>query len=283
MKFARLSLPELPDTWWLRLGSTLLLAALVAIAAAQGLFRGSENRFGELTFAALERPASGKIHVIEMDAASMAAIQTWPWSRDHYARLVQQLDAAGVRSISFDVDFSGSGADPADDLAFGAAIAAANAPVTLPTFYQSAGFREGRQLDSLPVAPLRGHAQLASVSVTEDKDGFVRSMPLGTVTNAVPRPSIAAFVAGRAGMVGESFPIDFAVNIASIPRHSFIAIERGEFDPRSLSGKDVIVGATAIEMGDRYPVPRYGVIPGVILQALAAETLVQAVPTNGSW
>lgn len=158
-----------------------------------------------------------------------------------------------------------------------------NVPVALPTVAQNASFREGRQLDSLPVLPLREHAHLASISVIPDPDGFARRMPLGTMTSTLPRPSIAAFVAGRAGAVGESFPIDFAVNTAAIPRHSFIAIERGEFDPASLKGKDVIVGATAVELGDRYPVPRYGVIHGVIIQALAAETLAQTVPTYGSW
>ena len=283
MNRSRTILPQLPDTFVLRAASTLLLAALVVVAAVGGTFRPFEHRLNELTFAALERPASGQIHLVEMDAASMAAIQTWPWRRGHYARLVEQLDAAGVRSISFDVDFSGSSADPADDRAFGAAIAAAQAPVTLPTFNQNAGFRDGRQLDSLPVAPLREHAHLASVSVIPDEDGFVRRMPLGTVTNAVPRPSIAAYVAGRPGEVEKSFPIDFAIDMTTIPRHSFIAVERGEFDAQSLRGKDVIIGATAIELGDRYPAPRYGVIPGVILQALAAETLVRSVPIYGSW
>ncbi|PKP97960.1 MAG: hypothetical protein CVT76_03415 [Alphaproteobacteria bacterium HGW-Alphaproteobacteria-15] len=133
----------LPDALWLRLAGTLVLAGLVVIAAISGTFRPLENRVEELTFAALERPASGQVHVVEMDAASMAAIQSWPWPRDHYARVVQQLDAAGARSISFDVDFSGSG-DPVSDLAFGAAIAAADAPVALPTFAQNAGFRAGR-------------------------------------------------------------------------------------------------------------------------------------------
>lgn len=259
-----------------------MLTVLVVMAAANGTFRPFENRLNELTFAAFERPASGQIHVIEMDAASMAAIHSWPWPRDHYARLVDQLDAAGVRSISFDVDFSGS-SDPVRDQTFGAAIAAAKAPVALPTFSQNAGFRSGRQLDSLPVAPLREHAHLASIAVNPDADGFVRRMRLGTVTDNVARPAIAAFVAGRAGAVGETFPIDFAVDPASIPRHSFVAIERGVFRPELLKGKDVIVGATAIEMGDRYPVPRHGVIPGVIMQALAAETLWGAIPVYGGW
>lgn len=278
----RPNLPDLSDTLWLRIASTLALTVMVLVAAANGTFRPMENRLDLLTFAALERPASGQVHVIEMDAASMAAIQSWPWPRDHYARVVQQLDAAGVRSISFDVDFSGT-SDPARDQIFGAAIAAASAPVALPTFAQNAGFRDGRQLDSLPVAPLREQAHLASVAVTPDPDGFVRRMPLGTVTGGVARPSIAAFVAGRGGAVGDSFPIDFAVDPGSIPRHSFIAIERGIFRPEALKGKDVIIGATAIEMGDRYPVPRHGVIPGVIVQALAAETLGAAIPGYGGW
>jgi diguanylate cyclase len=276
-------LADLPDSLALRLAGTLALLLIVALAAMSGTFKPFEHRLEEATFAMLERPASGQVHVVEMDAASMAAIQSWPWPREHYAKTVAQLDAAGVRSISFDVDFSGASPDPAQDRMFGAAIAAASAPIALPTFAQNAGFREGRQLDSLPVAELREHAHLASVSVVPDADGFVRRMPLGTVTSDLPRPSIAAFVAGRAGAVGESFPIDYAVNTATIPRHSFIAIERGEFDPASLKGKDVIIGATAVELGDRYPVPRHGVIPGVIVQALAAETLAQTVSGYGSW
>lgn len=282
MKAFRRTLPGLIDSLRWRIMGTLVLAALVIIAAVSGTFRPAEQLLNELTFAALERPASGQVHVIEMDAASMAAIKSWPWPRDHYARLVEQLDAAGVNSITFDVDFSGR-ADPAGDQAFGAAIAAAKVPIALPTFAQNAGFRSGPQIDSLPIAPLRDHAHLTSVSVMPDADGFVRRMPLGTVTGDRARPSIAAFMAGRAGAVGDKFPIDFAINPASIPRHSFIVAERGLLRPEALRGKDVIVGATAIELGDRYPVPRYGVIPGVIMQALAAETLATTVPVYGGW
>jgi EAL domain-containing protein (putative c-di-GMP-specific phosphodiesterase class I)/CHASE2 domain-containing sensor protein len=282
MNRVRLFLPWLTDSQWLRLAGVAALTAMIAMAASGGAFRAFEQSVEGLAFGVLDRPASGQVHVVEMDAASMAAIRQWPWSREHYARAVAQLDAAGVRSISFDVDFS-SASEPEGDAAFAAAIAAAKAPVALPTFAQAAAFRDARQLDSLPIAALRENAHLASVSVVPDRDGFVRQMPLGTVTETLPRPSIAAFVAGRAGRAGQSFPIDFAVNPAAIPRHSFIAVERGEFDAASLKGKDVIIGATAIELGDRYPVPRYGVIPGVIVQALAAETLAEAVPVYGSW
>jgi EAL domain-containing protein (putative c-di-GMP-specific phosphodiesterase class I)/CHASE2 domain-containing sensor protein len=287
MSFLRLSLGRYrhdlrSDSWRTAALMIVALALLVSVAALSGAFRSTENRLGELTFALFGREASGQVHVVEMDAASMAAIRRWPWPRDHFARVVRNLDAAGVRSVSFDIDFSSS-ADPAGDAAFGAAIAAARAPVALPTFAQAAGFGDRRQLDSLPIPVLREHAQLASVSVAPDPDGYVRRLPFGTVTSGTARPSLAATVAGRNGTVGADFPVDFAIDPASVPRHSFIAIERGMFPRGSLAGKDVIIGATAIELGDRYAVPQHGVIPGVIIQALGAETLRGGVPVYGSW
>ncbi len=270
------------ESWRISVLMACALTLLVTIGALTGAFRAAENRFEELGFTLLSRPASGQVHVIEMDAASMAAIRQWPWSRDHYARVIQQLDAAGVRSISFDVDFSGSG-DPAGDRAFADAIAASRAPIALATFAQKAGSGDARQLDSLPIPMLREQAELTSVAVLPDADGFMRRLPFGTVTEQTPRPSLAAFVAGRSGSVDDTFPVDFAIDPATIPRRSFIAVERGVIPAGSLKGKDVIIGATAIELGDRYPVPMYGVIPGVVIQALAAETLAAGVPAYGSW
>ncbi len=261
---------------------TIALTLAVALMAMTGMFRSAESRLEALSFSLAGSAASGQVHIVEMDAASMAAIQRWPWPRDHYARAVAALDAAGVRSISFDVDMSSAG-DPAGDAALGAAIAAARAPVALPTFDQKAGFSDARQLDALPIPVLREQAHLASVSVKPDPDGFVRSLPLGTVTAGMPRPSLAAFVAGQSGAVGHHFPIDFGIRPDTIPRHSFIAIERGAIPPGSLAGKDVIIGATAIELGDRYPVPHYGMVHGVLIQAIAAETLARGVPVHGSW
>jgi diguanylate cyclase len=270
------------DSWRIAAAIIAALALLVTAGALGGVFRTTENRLGELTFALFGHEASGQVHVVEMDAASMAAIRRWPWPRGHYAEVVRQLDTAGARSISFDVDVSSSG-DAAGDAAFAAAIAASKAPVALPTFGQAAGFGDNRQLDALPIPILRENAQLASVSVTPDGDGYIRRLPFGTVTSATARPSLAVTVAGRSGTVGSEFPVDFAIDPATIPRHSFIAIERGMFPRGSLKGKDVIIGATAIELGDRYAVPHHGVIPGVIIQALGAETLLRGVPVTGSW
>lgn len=270
------------DSW--RAAALLLAVLLLAVVAASlaGVWRSAEAALEQASFALLDRPASGQVHIVEMDAASIATIQRWPWPRDHYARVVAKLDAAGVRSIAFDVDFSSPG-DPAGDRAFAAAIAAARTPVALATFAQAAGAGDKRQLDALPIAPLREHAHLASVSVAPDGDGYVRRMLLGTLTAGTPRPALASFIAGRAGVADADFPVDYAIRPETFPRHSFAAIERGRFNRAELAGKDVIIGASAVELGDRYAVPRHGVIPGVVIQALAAETLARGVPSYGSW
>ncbi|MFU7528532.1 EAL domain-containing protein [Qipengyuania sp. ASV99] len=267
---------------WIRLLIVLAIAVACAGGAVTGNFRAAEDIYQQARFALSDKPASGQVHVVEMDAASIAAIKEWPWPREHYARLVRQLDDAGVRTIAFDVDFS-SRSNLGGDEEFARAVAAAAAPVIVPTFAQSSSYGDSRKLDALPVEALRDHVKLGSVSIAPDPDGFIRRMPMGTITDGSPRPSLAAYVADQSGAVGENFPINYAININSIPRHSFIAIERGEFDPAELRGKDVVVGATAIEMGDRYPVPRYGVVPGVLVQALGAETLLAGRPSYGSW
>ncbi len=265
-----------------RLWLVLAIGLVFSGVASSGYTRAAEDFLQQGKFALSSKPASGQIHVIEMDAASVAAIQEWPWSRSHYARVVEQLDVAGVRSISFDVDFS-SHSNLGGDQDFASALAKASAPVILPTFGQAASYSDTRKLDALPIELLREHVKLGSVSVAPDRDGFVRRMPLGTITDGLPRPSLSAFFAQQSGTADASFPVDYSIDANTIPRHSFIAIEKGSFDPATLKGKDVLIGGTAIELGDRYPVPRYGVVPGVIIQALGAETLYAGRPQYGSW
>lgn len=260
----------------------VVVVVVMAALSLAGSFRGAEYALQNASASLSERPASGQLHVVEMDAASVAAIERWPWSRQHYARVVDQLNAAGVRSIVFDVDFS-SASTAREDRLFAESFARSKSLVVLPTFAQQASFDSGRSLDALPIEILQPHVTLASVSVRPDADGLVRKMPLGTMTQGIPRPSLSAQIARRSGSAGEQFPIDFSIDPGTIPRHSFIAVEHGNFDASKLRGKDVLIGATAIEMGDRYVVPRHGVIPGVIVQALAAETLYRGIPIAGGW
>ena len=256
--------------------------ALAVLCGATGSGNGIERVLSAWSAALRTHPASGDLHIVEIDAASIAAIEDWPWSRAEHAKVVDRLRAAGADVIAFDIDFS-SRSGRAGDAALAGAIDRAAGRVILPTFRQMAGSRNDTEIDALPAPALRRNAALAAVSVLPDRDGAIREAPIGTVTAGVPRPSLSAMLAGRAGAAGASFPIDYAIDPTTIPRHSFIDIRDGRFDPATVRGRQFLIGATAIELGDRYPIPNYGVVPGVLVQALAAETLARGVPYRIGW
>lgn len=263
----------------------LTLAALAAIGAAVGVSGAGmpfDNFVSELDGRLRSQSASGDLHIVEIDARSIAAIDEWPWPRSNYARIVDRLKAAGAASVTFDVDFS-SRSNPADDEAFAHSLAKGGTPVVLPTFGQRAGGGREGWTDSLPIAILREHTALGAVSILPDADGYVRRVPVGTVTDDTARPSLSATIAGVNGAAGADFPIDLAIDRLTIPRHSFIDIRDGKADLAALAGKHVLIGATAIELGDRYAVPNNGVIPGVVIQAMAAETLRRGIPRESGW
>jgi EAL domain-containing protein (putative c-di-GMP-specific phosphodiesterase class I)/CHASE2 domain-containing sensor protein len=230
-------------------------------------------------------PASGEVHIVEIDARSLNQIHRWPLPRRVHASAVDKLRESGARSIAFDVDFS-STSDPVDDAMFAAALTRAGGTVVLPTLRQFAGSGSSEYAESMPIKLLADSAFLGAVNVVPDSDGYIREMLLGVATFGTPRPSIPSMVAETQAEIGRAFAIDYSIDPNSIPRHSLIDLISGRVPPEAIAGKRIIIGATAIELGDRYAVPRYGVIPGVVIQALAAETLMAGpVPQrwSGAW
>ena len=259
------------------------ISALLAIGIGiSGAGAALDRRLSALGFAVRLHPASGQLHIVEIDARSIDAIDQWPWPRSNYATVINRLREAGVASIAFDVDFSSQSVSHEDE-AFARALRQAGGKVILPTFGQAAGGGQEGWRDSLPLPAFRAHANLVAVNIRADSDGQVRRAPVGVVTGGIPRPSVAAMIAGVQGSADREFEIDYAIDPETIPRHSFIDIRNGAFDPKALAGKDVLIGATAIELGDRYAVPNHGVIPGVVIQGVAAETLAGGTPVDAGW
>ncbi|MBV8687716.1 MAG: EAL domain-containing protein [Alphaproteobacteria bacterium] len=225
-------------------------------------------------------PASGEIAIVEIDGRSLQTLDRWPWPRGIHAQIVDRLHAGGARSIAFDVDFSAR-STPAEDGKLEAALKRAGGSVSLPTMRQSSGSETSNILETQPIKPLRDNAFLSAVTVVPDADSYIRSMPLAITTFATPRPSLAAAVAETNAEVDRYFDVDYAIEPATIPRISAVDLVSGRIPARDIKGKRFIVGMTAVEVGDRYGVPRYGVIPGVVIQALGAETLLAGrVPTT---
>ncbi len=260
---------------WLVAVPLAALCGLLVLWSEGGV--GVERQLREARDGIRSHPASGEIHIVEIDSASLRRIAHWPFPRRYHGVLVDRLRQAGVRSVGFDIDFS-SPSNPADDAAFAAALERAGGNTYLATLSQLLGAGSDELVDNIPIEPLRDHAFLASVTVVPDEDGQVRSMLLGIETSGVPRPALASMIAERDSAIGTSFPIDYSIDPATIPRHSYADVVEGRVPAAVLRGRRILIGATAVEMGDRYGTPRHGVMPGVVIQALAAETLLAGPP-----
>lgn len=267
------------DRDFLAWGIALCAGILIAQFNVSAQIENALKNLREDTFA---NSASADLVIVEVDAQSLQTIDSWPWPRGHYAQAIERLNNAGVTQIAFDIDFS-SHSDPKEDQIFADAIAASEATIILPTFRQRSSGASEHYVENLPIDMLAEHAFLGSVNVHPGKDGQLNRYSYGTKTAGLPRPSLASMLSGSAASVDEDFAINQSIDPATIPRLSFANLINGEFDHSQLSGKKVMIGATAIELGDRYPIRRYGVIPGVVIQALATETLTQGaiVPDLG--
>jgi diguanylate cyclase (GGDEF)-like protein/PAS domain S-box-containing protein len=253
---------------------------LVAIALATVLFFGwhevFRNGLTDLRFNRDRRQATGDIVVVAIDAPSIDKIGVWPWPRRLHADLLRQLERAGARDIAFDIDFS-SPSDPASDREFARALANAGGSVILPLFQQPRTGGDDRALHVNRALPqFESHAWSAVVNVTAGRDGLVRSYRFGEQVDGKLLPSMSAILAGRYQGKESSFLIDFGIRAASIPAVSYVDVLNGDaVTLAKLRDKKVIVGGTALELGDRFNIPNGGIVSGPVLQALAAESILQ--------
>ncbi len=259
------------------------IALMIAVAATfGGLSASFEASIRDARDTLRISPASGEIVLLEIDGRSLQALDQWPWPRGYYADAVRELDRLGAAQIAFDVDFSSRSTSEQDNQ-FAQALADLDGSVILSTFRQENQSNAGTIItEALPIKALREHSFLASVNVFPNAEGQIEFYPSGVLTNQTPRPSLPTMVAERAGRVGDFFRLDQAIDPATIDRISFVDLLEGKVPREQVSGKRIIVGSTAIELGDRYPTALFGVKSGVVIQAQAAETLIQNRVRNDS-
>ena len=252
----------------------LTIFFLAAAFAAAGLFAGLQSKLNDLSFSLLRHPASNDIVIVQIDAKSLDAIDTWPWPRSKHADVVDRLVAAGADLIALDIDFS-SPSKPQEDARLAQSIAAASGRVVLPSFVQHAAPGESAELiETNPLPSLRDGSLIGNANVFAP-EGVARHASVGLyLPDGRYRPTFAGLLGQRARALISDFDIDFAIDPTTFEKLSYVDVLRGNFDRRAVEGKKVLIGATAVQLGDRVPVPVYSVIAGVELQALIAENIL---------
>lgn len=258
---------------------------LIAVAATAvlgieraGVLRTLDDAIAEQRMASAQRPATGGIVYLAIDKKSLDSFGVWPWPRQIHARVIDKLVALDAAEIALDIDFSAA-SDPQADRALARALQDAGGSVILPVFLQrtTADHRDARLSENLPLPAFRAHAWVGSVNVATDGDGMVRRFSFGQTIDGEDTPSIPSLLSGEIGVLGADFLINFSIRPQSVPTVSVSDLLADRAPGSAIRGRTVIVGAHAVELRDNYSVPVHGIQPGVMVQILAAETLVQGI------
>jgi EAL domain-containing protein (putative c-di-GMP-specific phosphodiesterase class I)/CHASE2 domain-containing sensor protein len=268
--------PVLERSPWRLLLWTALVGLVIGLVGfgelAEDKLRMSRNNFHP-------HSASGDIVLVTIDDRALREVGRWPWPRRRHAELVDRLTEAGAKRIFFDIMFE-TLSTPVDDKLLAGSLERSGR-VVLP-IRAASGPHGLVQPGGGPIPMLRKHAQLASITVSYDYQNAVWDVPYSVPVGRERFPSLAAKLAEQSRDSGEFTP-DYSLKLGSIPTIGAKQVLDGRFDPRSVRGKDVVIGANSEVIGDQYFIPGVGKASGVFIQIVGAETLKAGPVTKLGW
>ncbi|TBR21098.1 adenylate/guanylate cyclase domain-containing protein [bacterium] len=233
-------------------------------------------------------PADPGLTLVYVDQQSLDAVEKegfyWPWPRGVYEGLLAFCNAGGAKAVVFDVLFnSPSPYGTPDDEAFAKALKGTN------TVLATGGAGPGR----LPHPLLRAAAgRLGDASARADLDGVYRRVPLSSVRDGEPVPTLAAaavLAAGGDRALAEAPRQDGGLLLRFRPANayptlpaarllqSWQAVQEGrkpDLDPSVLKGRIVLVGLSAPGLLDLRPTPVRAAAPGTEAVATAVDNIL---------
>ncbi len=258
--------------WW-----PLVLALLFGVAELgeplEDILRTARN-------GAHLHSVSGNIVLVEIDEKSLREIDNWPWPRAQQAKLIDGIDAMDPDKIVLDILYTGP-SEPADDIALAEALERSGKVVL--GAQTRLGSAEGKSNQGMPIPSLAKHAQVASIAWNYNWLGAVWNLEQSVTFEGKLMPTLSARIAGLSRPNAKLYPIDYSLDINSIPRISAADVLAGKVDRSRLAGKTVVLGTTAFELGDQYNVPGHGKHAGVLIHILGAETLRSGTTFDLGW
>lgn len=260
--------------WRLLLWS--LVAALLCWAAQLGLplevyLKAARN-------ATHVTNASGDVVFVGIDDKSLSEVGSWPWKRSTQARLIEQASKAGAKSVHLDIVYDAP-SSRSEDTKFAEALKQSGR-VVLADRHLLGTWGNFKQPETRPLPQFRKYARTASISTVYDFGGIIWNTTLSGEIDGKEVPTFAASLADMRGVPNRQFWIDYSINPESIPYLPAADLIDGRFAAGSLTGKHLVVGLDADQLGDRFWIPGWGKMAGANVQILAAETLKRGMPSS---
>jgi len=263
---------------------TMVWALLISVVCGvTGLLEPVDDMYRNLRYLARYEKADQTLVVVGMDQKSLERLTDWPWSRRQYAEMIDKLKRAGAKRIVMDKAFADPDT-PENDRIFRQVVERHR-----PSIILGAGFgkRRGAIFEEMafPAAPIRSSVEIATFATWHNplgqQDEIFRSVSDGNRRY----PSLSWVLAGRQTLEGGRFRPDYAIRASSFPYVSAIDVIDLPVEELAarVSGRDVLFGYVARELGDIIFVPGQGQMAGVFSHAIAAETLKRGTPIDLRW
>lgn len=243
-------------------------------------------------------PPPAGVVIVAIDDATVNSEGQYPLNRARLAELINHIRKAGARGLAVDLLLLNE-SNPDADQDLEAALAA------MPSVIAAAGLFDHQNQNSqpLPVAtdvlrPLKRFgdvAQVGLVNIATDAGGTPRHVPLIVATPSGPEPTLALRAAGLSVDEAPSFtkngvriagkiqPLDLGWHLPLRPygsgEHiatiSALTLLNNNVREVDLQGKLVVIGATAVGVGDRFSTAYDPIMPGVEVLATAIANLTE--------
>jgi len=255
----------------------LLLGVIAVATSVSGLLVRIDHLIFDIGQRLNWRAMPADVLIVAVDKESLDRFGRWPWPRFWHARLLRKLCADKPAAIGFNVAFSEQSDDPHADRLLAEAMAACG-NVVLPLVIEFAG-AGGQLVESPPIRELSAAAAgIGRIGVRLDADGVVRAVDLregvGTATwpllaselLRVARQSPGDGAAGRAVLGARSSAgarilrespqrLAYSGPPRAVPQLSYASAVDLDLPPGTFAGRIVLVGATAVGLGDAVMTP----------------------------
>jgi len=240
-------------------GSVLLIILLLF---SFGFFQSGQDRLTDTLFTA-EEPLDSII-IIAIDDKSLQEVGRWPWDRQVYIDLFEQLE--GAKAIGLDVAFFEQFDEEVDAQLGDVMRSLGNVVIPMEIDYTQ----------NTILLPTEGYENIQTgfVNVFSDKDGLTRKTPL--LVEDQPAFAFAIYQEWRGKEVEvaqDPLRINFIGPPFSFETLSFSDALKGE---ENYADKIVLIGATAPDLHDDAFVPTSSgrAMPGVEIHANTLQTLI---------
>lgn len=241
--------------------------------------------------AAPSRPPSGNIVLLMLDDASLAADPVSPVQRaDTFGRDLQRILAAGARGVAVDFLLPAAWSESAP---FTRLVLEHADRLTLAAYSDASGEVVGPECiagtTTVALGPARAAALFGFINLDQDEDGVSRmARVFFRDVNGTRRPSFSARAVSTPGTdlramdtghERDRFWIDHRIDPSGFTRVSWTDLDVVlREQPELFRERIVLAGADYAASGDEARVPIRDRVPGVVLHAVAVETMLDAFP-----